>query len=237
MVEATGSPEAGARVGASVADIATGMYAYAGILAALVQRDRTGEGSTLEVTMLEALGEWMSQPVYWSRDGARDWQRSGARHATIAPYGSYPGSGRPGLPVRAEPPRLGAALRAGAAPARAARGPAVPDQLRPRRARAGAGRRPRRLLRRPHRRPRCWPPSTRPASPTRSCAPRGSSPTTPSSRLATAGATVRHPGGEMRAMLPPVTVAGSEPRMDPVPALGRAHRRRPRGGQRATGVR
>lgn len=89
MVEATGSPEAGARVGASIADIATGMYAYTGILSAVVQRLRSGVGSTLEVTMLEALAEWMSQPMYWSRGADVEWPRSGARHATIAPYGPF----------------------------------------------------------------------------------------------------------------------------------------------------
>lgn len=89
LIAATGSAETPAKVGASVADIATGMYAYSGILTALYRRERTGEGSTLEVAMIDAVGEWMMQPAYYSAYGDRPWRRSGARHGTIAPYGPY----------------------------------------------------------------------------------------------------------------------------------------------------
>jgi itaconate CoA-transferase len=89
MVSVTGTPDEYAKVGVSIADIATGMYAYTGILTALFARARNGTGSTIEVAMLDALGEWMLQPVYYSVYGDRDNRRTGARHASIAPYGPY----------------------------------------------------------------------------------------------------------------------------------------------------
>src|SRR3712207_5590271 len=70
-------------------DIAAGMYAYSGILSALLRRERTGEGATLEVSMLEALGEWMGFPAYFAGYGGEQPQRSGASHAAIAPYGPF----------------------------------------------------------------------------------------------------------------------------------------------------
>jgi itaconate CoA-transferase len=85
----TGTPEDPAKAGISVADIATGMYAYAGILAALYERERTGGGSTLDVALIDALGEWMMQPTYYSVYGQQPARRTGARHASIAPYGPY----------------------------------------------------------------------------------------------------------------------------------------------------
>ena len=89
MVSVTGTPDEHAKVGVSIADIATGMYAYTGILTALYERERTGVGSTLEIAMLDALGEWMTQPAYYSVYGNRPTRRTGARHASIAPYGPY----------------------------------------------------------------------------------------------------------------------------------------------------
>ena len=89
MVSVTGTPDEHAKVGVSIADIATGMYAYTGILTALYERERTGVGSTLEIAMLDALGEWMTQPAYYSVYGNRPTHRTGARHASIAPYGPY----------------------------------------------------------------------------------------------------------------------------------------------------
>lgn len=65
------------------------MYAYSGILAALYDRERAGRGASLHVAMLDALGEWMSQPAYFSRYGEQPLRRSGARHPSIAPYGPY----------------------------------------------------------------------------------------------------------------------------------------------------
>jgi itaconate CoA-transferase len=89
LLSVTGTPEEPAKVGISVADIAAGMYAYTGILTALYERERTGQGTSLEVAMLDALGEWMAQPFYYSVYGDRPARRAGARHASIAPYGPY----------------------------------------------------------------------------------------------------------------------------------------------------
>ncbi len=89
LVSITGTPETPSKVGISVADIAAGMYTYSGILAALFRRERTGEGATLDVSMLEALGEWMGFPAYFAHYGGEEPERSGASHAAIAPYGPF----------------------------------------------------------------------------------------------------------------------------------------------------
>lgn len=89
LVSVTGTPETPAKVGISVADIAAGMYAYAGILAALYERERTGRGSTLEVSLFDALGEWMSHPAYLAAYGGSPPPRTGASHASIVPYGPF----------------------------------------------------------------------------------------------------------------------------------------------------
>jgi crotonobetainyl-CoA:carnitine CoA-transferase CaiB-like acyl-CoA transferase len=89
LVMSTGSPDAPAKAGISVADIAAGMYAYSGILTALYDRERTGQGATLRVAMIDALGEWMSQPAYFSRYGDEPPRRTGARHPSISPYGPF----------------------------------------------------------------------------------------------------------------------------------------------------
>jgi itaconate CoA-transferase len=92
---ATGTPDAPSKVGISIADIAAGMYAYAGILAALLARTSTHEGSSIEVSLFDALGEWMSAPMYYARYGGTAPARSGANHASIAPYGPFTaGDGR-----------------------------------------------------------------------------------------------------------------------------------------------
>jgi crotonobetainyl-CoA:carnitine CoA-transferase CaiB-like acyl-CoA transferase len=87
LVSITGTEASPARVGISVADIAAGMYAYSGILQALLKRQKTGEGSAVEVTLLEALGEWMGYPAYYAGYGGAAPHRAGTHHATIAPYG------------------------------------------------------------------------------------------------------------------------------------------------------
>lgn len=89
LLSITGTQDTLAKAGISVADIAAGMYAYSGILAALYRRQVTGEGATLEVSMLEALGEWMSYPAYYTSYSGHAPERSGANHATIAPYGPF----------------------------------------------------------------------------------------------------------------------------------------------------
>ena len=89
VVSITGTADEQVKVAISVADIAAGMYAYSGILTALLMRHRTGTGTVLEVSMLEALGEWMGYPMYYGTDGDADPPRTGARHAGIAPYGPF----------------------------------------------------------------------------------------------------------------------------------------------------
>ena len=89
MLSVTGTPEQPSKAGNSMADIAAGMYAYSGILAALLQRDRTGEGSHIDVSMLESLAEWMNFPLYYAFDGAPPPPRTGASHAAIYPYGPF----------------------------------------------------------------------------------------------------------------------------------------------------
>jgi crotonobetainyl-CoA:carnitine CoA-transferase CaiB-like acyl-CoA transferase len=74
------------KVGISAADIACGMYAYTGILTALLVREKTGQGVALETSLFDSLGEWMSYPMYYSFSGSAP-ARSGANHAIIAPYG------------------------------------------------------------------------------------------------------------------------------------------------------
>jgi itaconate CoA-transferase len=89
VLSVTGTPEAPAKAGVPVADLAAGMYAYSGILAALLQRGKTGRGCRVGISMLEAVAEWMSFPLYYSFEGAEPPPRSGADHATIYPYGSF----------------------------------------------------------------------------------------------------------------------------------------------------
>ena len=92
VISITGTEQDQVKVAVSVADIAAGMYAYSGILTALYTRERTGDGASIEVSMLEALGEWMGFPLYYTMYGESPPPRCGARHATIAPYGPYAGA-------------------------------------------------------------------------------------------------------------------------------------------------
>ena len=95
LVSVTGTPETPSKVGISVADIAAGMYAFSGILTALLKRERTGEGSHIEVSLFEALSEWMGFPAYYTMYSGEQPPRTGASHAAIAPYGPFPcGDGR-----------------------------------------------------------------------------------------------------------------------------------------------
>jgi crotonobetainyl-CoA:carnitine CoA-transferase CaiB-like acyl-CoA transferase len=95
LVSTTGTPEVPSKVGISAADIAAGMYAYTGIMTALYMRERTGEGAAFEVSLLEALGEWMGFPAYFTSYGGSQPPRTGASHAAIAPYGPFEaGDGR-----------------------------------------------------------------------------------------------------------------------------------------------
>jgi itaconate CoA-transferase len=86
LVSITGTPETPSRAGISVADIAAGMYSYSAILTALLARATTGLGTSIDVSLFDALGEWMGAPVYYTAYGGTEPVRSGAAHATIAPY-------------------------------------------------------------------------------------------------------------------------------------------------------
>jgi crotonobetainyl-CoA:carnitine CoA-transferase CaiB-like acyl-CoA transferase len=89
LLSVTGSADSPAKAGIPAADIAAGMYAFTSILAALVRRGRNGEGATIDITMLEALGEWMGFPALFTAYGGTAPPRSGAHHATIVPYGPF----------------------------------------------------------------------------------------------------------------------------------------------------
>ncbi len=90
FLSVTGTPDEEAKAGCSIADISAGMHAYSAILAALLQRGRTGLGSRIDVSMLESMVEWMSFPLYYAFEGAAPPPRAGAAHATIYPYGPFP---------------------------------------------------------------------------------------------------------------------------------------------------
>jgi itaconate CoA-transferase len=89
LVSVTGTQDAPSKAGISVADIAAGMYAYSGILTALYAREHTGQGAALEVSLFDALGEWMGAPAYYTAYSGTPPQRTGADHASIAPYGPF----------------------------------------------------------------------------------------------------------------------------------------------------
>ncbi|WP_180115483.1 MULTISPECIES: CaiB/BaiF CoA-transferase family protein [unclassified Acinetobacter] len=86
----TGTDEESVKAGCSIADISAGMYAYSNILAALIERGKTGKGKRIDVSMLESMTEWMGYPLYYTLNGESSPPRSGASHATIYPYGPFP---------------------------------------------------------------------------------------------------------------------------------------------------
>jgi itaconate CoA-transferase len=89
LVSLTGTADERARVGVSIADIAAGMYGFTAVLAALYQRQASGEGATLEVSLFEALAEWMGQPALYTAGSGKPPLRAGVEHPTIAPYGAF----------------------------------------------------------------------------------------------------------------------------------------------------
>ena len=92
FLDVTGIGDEPVKAGISIADIAAGMYAYTGALTALLTRTATGRGDVVRVSMLDALGEWMSQPYYFATYGGESPARAGASHASIAPYGPFAAS-------------------------------------------------------------------------------------------------------------------------------------------------
>jgi itaconate CoA-transferase len=87
LLSITGTNDTPSKVGISIADIAAGMYAYTSVLTALLMREKTGVGVAMEVSLLDALGEWMGYPMYYAAYGPEAPRRTGAHHASIAPYG------------------------------------------------------------------------------------------------------------------------------------------------------
>jgi itaconate CoA-transferase len=95
VLSVTGTAETPSKVGVSIVDIGAGMYAYSGILTALYRREKTGHGGRVEVTMFDAMGEWMGYPLYYTHFGGTAPARTGPDHATIVPYGRFAtGDGR-----------------------------------------------------------------------------------------------------------------------------------------------
>jgi len=90
FVSITGTADEPSKAGLPIADIAAGMHAYSNILAALLQRNIDGLGRRIDLSMLEAMGEWMGYPLYYAFEGAKPPPRAGAAHATIYPYGPFP---------------------------------------------------------------------------------------------------------------------------------------------------
>jgi itaconate CoA-transferase len=89
MLSVTGTEATPSKVGVSIADISAGVYAFSGVLAALLARKDTGEGTVVDVALIDTLGEWMSYAAYYTEYGGTPPARTGASHATIAPYGPY----------------------------------------------------------------------------------------------------------------------------------------------------
>jgi itaconate CoA-transferase len=89
ILSVTGTTGTPCKVGVSIADISAAMYAYSGILTALLARKDTGEGTIVDVSLFDSLGEWMGYPVYYTAYGGSQPERTGASHATIAPYGPF----------------------------------------------------------------------------------------------------------------------------------------------------
>jgi itaconate CoA-transferase len=96
IASVTGTPDAPGRIGISACDIGTGMYAHAAILEALLQRERTGQGSAIHVSLFDAMCDWMTVPLLHFDYAGTRWPRVGLSHPTIAPYGAYPVGGAVG---------------------------------------------------------------------------------------------------------------------------------------------
>jgi crotonobetainyl-CoA:carnitine CoA-transferase CaiB-like acyl-CoA transferase len=89
LVAVTGTEDGPAKTGIPAADIGAGMYAFSGILAALYERERTGVGAHLEISLFDSLVEWMGYPLYYTGYGGTPPARTGTSHAAIAPYGTF----------------------------------------------------------------------------------------------------------------------------------------------------
>jgi crotonobetainyl-CoA:carnitine CoA-transferase CaiB-like acyl-CoA transferase len=220
LVSLTGTPDSPAKVGISVADIAAGMYAYSGVLAALLQRGRTGEGSVVDVSLFESLAEWMGSPAYYTEGSGRQPARVGMEHATIAPYGPYPaGDGtvvllavqnerewRSLCTTVLDAPELATDARFVRGSDRVAHRTELNEIVRARFARLDGTTAVALLQRADIAHARVNGVQDMLEHPVLSGRDRWR--------------TVSTPGGPVRALLPPATLSGTEPRMDPVPSVG-----------------
>jgi crotonobetainyl-CoA:carnitine CoA-transferase CaiB-like acyl-CoA transferase len=93
LASITGRPEGPGRVGVSACDIAAGLYAHAAILEALLLRERTGEGRSIQVSLFDCVADWMTVPLLHFEHNGYEWPRVGLAHPTIAPYGAFPTRG------------------------------------------------------------------------------------------------------------------------------------------------
>ena len=220
VISITGTPDEQVKLAIPVADLAAGMYAYSGILTALYARARRGAGASIEVSMLEALGEWMGFPLTYTLHGGSPPPRSGARHATIAPYGPFAGADGEAVFLGVqnerewrrfcaeviERPALAGDPRFATGAKRIANRAALDREIEAALAGLPAAAIVERLQ-----------------AAEIACARLntveqfGAHP-----QLAARGRwrDVRSSAGPVRALIPPATIAGVEPRMDPVPALG-----------------
>ncbi|MBI2959319.1 MAG: CoA transferase [Betaproteobacteria bacterium] len=220
LLSVTGTSEEAVKVGISIADIASGMYAYSGILAALLERARTGRATRVEVSMLEAMAEWMGYPLYYAFEGQPPPPRSGAAHATIYPYGPFRTSEGASVMLGIQNEREWASFCQGVLARPELAGDSRFDSNFKRNAARGA------------------------LAPIVEAALASLSAAELIERLESAGIanarvntmaelwdhpqlaararwrSVGTPAGAVPALLPPATVAGMDPRMDPVPALG-----------------
>jgi len=218
LLTLTGTPEAKAKVGISIADIAAGMYAFSSTLAALLHRATTGEARPVEISLFGALAEWMSYPLYFSMYGGAEPQRRGTRHATIAPYGAYTTSDQREILVAVQndrewhrfcrdflgDPALEHDQRLGTNPARIAHSDLL-DEI--------VARRFRQLTR-----DEALAALDRAQIATAQISDMADLAGHP--QLAERWRDVASPAGTLRALVPPGLPAGVKPRMDPVPALG-----------------
>ncbi|MEQ0559583.1 CaiB/BaiF CoA-transferase family protein [Amycolatopsis sp. NEAU-NG30] len=220
LVSVTGSADQPAKSGIPAADIGAGMYAFSGILSALYDRERTGHGTELEVSLFDSLVEWMGFPLYYAAYGGTPPPRTGTSHPAIAPYGTFAAGDGTELVLAVQNDREWAAFcehvvarpawvtdeRFATGSARVANRPALEREIEAIFATLTGAQLEDRLRagRIAHARRRELPDVL--AHPQLTARDRF--------------AEVATPAGPVRATLPPITVPGRAPRMGPVPAVG-----------------
>lgn len=220
LVSVTGTAETPSKTGISTADISAGMYGFSGILTALYSRERTGRGASMEVSLFESLGEWMGYPAYFAAYGGAPPPRTGASHATIAPYGPFPTAGGTEINLGIQNERkwvrfceevieraeLTADERFSSNPARVAHRHALSQEITAAFSQLSADEVEERLDRaqianaRMRSMQEFW--------------------DHPQLQARDRWREVGSPAGPLQALLPPVTMPGVEPRMDPIPSVG-----------------